>query len=91
MFRVEEALLGTCFLLALCLAYSSILKMKAIHSCEMMVDIYRTTQLYNLEDNTLYSHLCENLRFCDRIYQFDLIYEFIILLLIAALVYDCHF
>jgi hypothetical protein len=90
MFRVEEALLATCFLLVSCLSYSSTLKMEAVHSSEMMVDVCQTAQLYILENNTLHSHCSENLKFCNRIYQFDLVFDFIMLLLIAALLYSCY-
>jgi hypothetical protein len=39
--------LVTCFLLAICLAYSLILKMEAVH-------FYHTTQCYITEDSTLH-------------------------------------
>jgi hypothetical protein len=47
--RVEKALLAICFSLVSCLAYSSTLKKKAVHSNEMMMGICRTIQLYILK------------------------------------------
>jgi hypothetical protein len=44
------------------LAYFSTLKMEAICSFEMLVDIQRTTWCYIPEDGTLHNHSCENLR-----------------------------
>jgi hypothetical protein len=41
---IELALLAACFMLASCLAYSSILKMEVICSSEMSDDFQRTTR-----------------------------------------------
>jgi hypothetical protein len=40
----------------------STLKMEAICSSEMSVDIQRTTRRHIPEDDTLHNHLCENLK-----------------------------
>jgi hypothetical protein len=45
-----------------CLAYSSTLTMKVIHSSETLVDLKWTTWGYILEDRTLHNHRCENLK-----------------------------
>jgi hypothetical protein len=41
---------------------SSTLKMEAICSSEMSVDIQRTTRRYIPEGSTLHNHRCENLK-----------------------------
>jgi hypothetical protein len=52
----------SCFLLVACLAYSSILRMEAVHSFETSVNFYRNTRRHIPEDCTRHSHRCENLR-----------------------------
>jgi hypothetical protein len=61
----SRALLATCFMLASCLAYSSILKMEVICSSETSVAFQWTARRYIPEDRSLhsdYSHrLCRTL------------------------------
>jgi hypothetical protein len=45
-----------------CLSCSSTLEMEAIYSSETSVDFHRTVWNYILEDTTLHSHRCENLK-----------------------------
>jgi hypothetical protein len=54
-------LLATCLLLVSCFAYSSILKMEATCSSEMLVNFFQAIRHYN-PDHILHSHHCENLR-----------------------------
>jgi hypothetical protein len=49
-------------LLASCVAYSSVMKMEAICSSEMLRSL-QTTWYYNAEDCILHSHCQENLKF----------------------------
>jgi hypothetical protein len=46
-------MLYNCFTLVSCLVYSSILKMEATYSSEMLVDFQRTTRCYISKDGTL--------------------------------------
>jgi hypothetical protein len=46
--------MAACFMLVFCSTNYLTLKMEAMHSSEMLVDIYRTTQLCNLELHTLH-------------------------------------
>jgi hypothetical protein len=50
------------FTLVSCLAYSLTLKMEAMCSSEMSVDLQWTTRHYIPEDRTLHNHCCENLK-----------------------------
>jgi hypothetical protein len=52
---------ATCFMLGLCLAYSSNIKMEAACSSETSVDFQLSTWRYILED-ILFKHFCENLK-----------------------------
>jgi hypothetical protein len=45
---------GSFYLVIICLTYSSILKMKAVHSSEMSVNFYLTTRCHIPEDRTLH-------------------------------------
>jgi hypothetical protein len=55
-------LIGTCFTLISCLAYSLTLKLGANYSSEMSVDFQWATRRYSPGDGTLHNHLCENLK-----------------------------
>jgi hypothetical protein len=48
-----RALLAVCFMLVTCLAYPSTLKMEAIYSSEMSVDVHQTTRPSIPESKTL--------------------------------------
>jgi hypothetical protein len=52
--KAEPVLLAACFSLVSWMAYSSTLKIGAICSSEMLVDLNRTTQFYIPEDGTLH-------------------------------------
>jgi hypothetical protein len=54
-FRVEFALLATCFTLLSCLAYSSTLKMEAKYYSESSADFQWNTWLYIPEDRDLFT------------------------------------
>jgi hypothetical protein len=58
----QFSLLATSFLLVSWLAYSLTQKMESVHSSEMSVNFYWTTQLYIPEDSALPSHHHENLK-----------------------------
>jgi hypothetical protein len=59
----KQVLLGTAFTLVSFSAYSLTLKMEVICSSEMSVDFHQTTWRCILEDDTLHTHRCENLKF----------------------------
>jgi hypothetical protein len=52
-----------CFMMASCLAYSSILKVVVIFSSEISVDFQWTSRCCAPEDRTVRNDLCENLKF----------------------------
>jgi hypothetical protein len=58
---VTFLLLVAYFLLVSCMAYTSTLKMEALHSSEMSVNVCRTTQCQIPEASTLHSHPYNNL------------------------------
>jgi hypothetical protein len=58
---LHNSRLVSAFLLVVCLAYSSTLKMEATCSFETSVDIHRTTQHYISEDRIVHNPRCENL------------------------------
>jgi hypothetical protein len=57
---VNQAVLTALFMLILCMAYSSTLKLKMIWSSEVSADFYWTTLHWIPEDRTVHSHCCEN-------------------------------
>jgi ABC-type uncharacterized transport system permease subunit len=62
--KVNQAVLGTCFVLVSCLVYSLILKVEVICSSETSVDFQWSVQSCNPEDRTLHKHCCENFYLC---------------------------
>jgi hypothetical protein len=56
------ALLGTCFMLVSCMAYSSTLKMEVTCSSETLVHVPLNTECHIPEDRTIHNHRCENLK-----------------------------
>jgi hypothetical protein len=57
---------SACFMLVLCLAHSSTLKMEATCSSETSADFRRSTRHYIPEDSNIHDHRCENFRVLQR-------------------------
>jgi hypothetical protein len=55
----SAALLGTCFVMLFCLAYSLILKVEATYSSETLLNIRQNTKRYIPEDRNLRNQWCD--------------------------------
>jgi hypothetical protein len=60
--RLRCPLLATCFLLVVCSAYPSTLKLEAVLPFETLVNFYQSTWCYTPEGSPLHSHRCDNLK-----------------------------
>jgi hypothetical protein len=86
----SRALLAVCFMLVLCLAYSSAVKMVICFS-ETLVDFHQTTQHYILQDRVLHSHCCENLKSCNILLFLHFFFKLINLVFQVFPFYICNF